>query len=129
MKLHSFFLVILSFICTLSVAAPVRNQCQPVNADDAALRNSNGAGLSLFSNQVRINIDQAYVAPSSWNPHGGFTVNVINDYCLSISILFEFPHGGNFRQTVPARTHMSGLLIPHAVGQGGNMQVSVTDFL
>jgi hypothetical protein len=74
-----------------------------------------------------MNIGQSYIQPSSYNPFGGFTISIINDYCLTIYVLFQFPNGGNFRQTVGARSRVMGLLIPHALIQGALMHITVHD--
>jgi hypothetical protein len=130
MKLYNFLLLILSFACTLSGALPAgNNQCAPVNEDGAALRNTNGAGISLFSNQIRINIVQAYYAPTQRYPWGGFVVSIINDYCLYIEVTFRLPDGRSYTQRVSPRSSVLDALIPRGVQQGAIIHVSVHDYL
>jgi hypothetical protein len=130
MKLYNFFLLILSFTCTLSTALPAgSSQCVPVNADDAPLRNINGAGISLFSNQVRINIVQAEIEPGGITPYGGFMVSIINDYCRAIAVTFRWPSGETFVRAVSPGSSWLRSLIPRRAAQGTIFHVSIHDQL
>ena len=100
---------------------------RPINEDDAALRNSNGAGISLFSNQVRINIAQAYLEPSAFYPHGGFSVNIVNEYCLPVWVTFTLPNGQSYNEHVSAHTQRSNVVIPRNAAQGAVLHVSIED--
>jgi hypothetical protein len=98
-----------------------------MNADGAAIRMTNGAGVSLLSNQVRINIVEAHVDPTTWHPFGGFTVSIHNDFCLWVHVTFTLPDGQRFDQTISPRSSNPRAFIPHAVAQGAIVRVSVHD--
>jgi hypothetical protein len=130
MNLYNFFLLILSFTCTLSGALPARgNQCVPVNEDGAALRMRNGAGISLFSDQIRINVVESYREPSLRFPRGGFTVSIVNDYCLYIQVTFHFQNGETYERTIGSRSSAPQAFIPIGVGQGDIIRISIHDYL
>jgi hypothetical protein len=129
MNLYNFFLLILSFICTLSEALPAgSSQCVPVNEDGAALRMTNGAGISLFSNQVRINIVDSHIEPSSFYPWGGFTVSIHNDYCLPLRIFFNLPNGQREERVISARTTSPRAFVHRGVIQGAIVRVAIQDY-
>jgi hypothetical protein len=117
----------LSFICTLSNALSQPNQCAPINADNAPIRNLNGAGISLFDNEVRINIVDSYIAPSADHPSGGFTVSVINDYCSPIKVIFKTPDGPSYNQVLPHGSSSGRTLVPLRVAHGGILRVTILD--
>jgi hypothetical protein len=128
MKLYNVFLLILSSTCTLSGASPVRSsQCVPVNEDGAALRMTNGAGISLFSNQVRINIVESYIEPSTFYPFGGFTISFHNDFCHALRVTFDFLNGRNFEALFSPWTSSARFVIPRGAGQGSIVRVSIRD--
>jgi hypothetical protein len=93
MKLYNFFLLILSFICTLSDARPGQSLCVPLNEGGGFLRVANGATVSAFSDQVRIRVVQDYMEPSVAYPLGGLMVDIINEYCLRVRVTFIRPDG------------------------------------
>src|SRR4051812_26403867 len=96
MKLLSFFLLILSFICTLSEALPAGgSQCVPVNEGGGTLRNINGAAVSAFSDRVQIVVAQASVEPSSRHPFGAVFVDIFNQHCLRVRVEIVLPDGRN----------------------------------
>jgi hypothetical protein len=128
MKLYNFFLLTLSLICTLSEALPAGGgQCVPVNADGASLRNSNGAMLSLFSNQIRVRVVQSYIEPSTTMPFGGIFVDVTNDYCLRIRVEFRMSDGATYAFFVGGRSAIIRTLIPRAIAHNDIIHVSIHD--
>jgi hypothetical protein len=129
MKLYNFFLFILSFVCTLSSALPANGQCAAIRSEDAPLRNMNGAGISLFENQVRINIAESYVEPSERAPTGGFTVSVHNDHCTSILVVFRTPapDARSYQQVLAAGASSIRGLIPRIVERGAIIRVTILD--
>ena len=129
MKLYNFFLAILSFGFALSAPLPAPGSCSAVNEDDGTMRMASGAGVSLFSNQVRINIVDSLIEPSTSYPWGGFTVSIHNDYCLTISVTFHLPNGESYDHTVSAYSSTSRALIPHRVPHGDVVHVSIADHL
>lgn len=129
MKLYSFFLLTLSFICTLSAALPASSRCVPINEDGAPLRIVNGAGISLFSNQVRINVEQQFLQPTTFYPYGGFVVNIINDYCRTIFITFRWPNGAMITRAVGAGSVWPHEVIPRSADPSGMLRVAISDHL
>lgn len=128
MKLYNFFLLILSFICTLSGALPARGgQCVPANEGGGAIRNSNGATVSAFQNQVRVRIVQSYLEPSSWYPHGGIFIDVVNDYCLRVRVDFALPNGNSYSFFVGARSAILSQAIGEHIQQGAVIHVTIED--
>jgi hypothetical protein len=130
MKLYSAILPTLLFLCTLSSAVPVRSRCGPSDVvRDALLRNRNGASIGLLSNELRMNVVQSHIDPTSWHPLGGFMISIINDYCLSVEITFRFSDGTIYRQYIHSRSIMNNVVIPHATTEGRMVQVTVQEFL
>jgi hypothetical protein len=130
MKLHTFFLLILSFTCTLLEALPARgNQCVPVNTGGGALRNINGYAISAFSNQVRVVVVQSYVEPGPGQPWGGILVDIINQHCLRVRVTFtsSLPQVHSRDWVLrPSETVRGGLISGH-VAQGGIINVRIEE--
>jgi hypothetical protein len=127
MKLNNFYLLFLSFICSLSGVLSAPSQCVPVNLDGAAVRNINGASSSFFSNQITIRVVQSYIEPSTWMPFGGILVDINNQYCLPIRVTFTLPNGQIHQVTVNARTNVPRIHVSGHVNQGDVMHIDVHD--
>jgi hypothetical protein len=127
MKLNTFFLLIISFICTLSEALPAGGQCVPANEGGGAIRNANGATVSAFQNQVRVRIVNSYIEPSSWAPWGGIFIDVVNDYCLRVAVTFALPDGNHHTFYVGARRAILSQLLPGHIPHNAVMQVTIED--
>jgi hypothetical protein len=130
MKLHTFFLLIISFACTHLEALPARgNQCVPVNTGGGALRNINGYAISAFSDQVRVVVVQSHVEPGTGHPFGGVLVDIFNDHCLPVRVSFTsaIPQLWDRNWVLSPRDRVRDGLVSGQVPQGGIINVRIEE--